>query len=126
MTQEDKTYKNLIDSLETEQPSMRFTKNVMDAIEGMEVAPVSKRYINPLIIKAIAAVLVLCLLASLYVVVMSADAIPDYTSKLPESPLTEHFSLYIIGINIILLMLLAERWLSSKKRIQDLQNNAQE
>lgn len=112
-----------MNSLEAEQPSMRFTKNVMDAIEGMEVAPVSKRYVNPLIIKAITAVLVLCLLASLYVVVMSADAIPDYTSKLPESPLPEHFSLYIIGINIILLMLLAERWLSSKKRIQDLQNN---
>lgn len=118
MTQEDKAYKNVMDALEPEQPSMRFSKNVMDAIGGMEVAPVGKRYVNPLIIKAIAAVLVMCILVSIFVVFTSASSLPEYTNKLPEN-----FSIYLLGINIVLLMILAERWLSSKKRIQDLQKN---
>lgn len=118
MTQEDKAYKNLMDALEQEQPSMRFSKNVMDVIEGMEVAPVSKRYVNPLVVKSIAAVLILCIIVSVYMVFTGAASLPEYTNKLPQ-----HFSIYLLGINIVLLMILAERWLSSKKRIQDLQNN---
>lgn len=118
MTQEDKAYKNVMDALEPEQPSMRFTKNVMDAIEGMEIAPVGKRYVNPLVVKGIAAVLILCILVSIFVVFTSASSLPEYTNKLPQNS-----SLYLLGINIVLLMILVERWLSSKKRIQDLQNN---
>eukprot|EP01012_Entosiphon_sulcatum_P033697 TRINITY_DN42666_c0_g1_i1.p2 TRINITY_DN42666_c0_g1~~TRINITY_DN42666_c0_g1_i1.p2 ORF type:complete len:122 (+),score=19.65 TRINITY_DN42666_c0_g1_i1:27-368(+) len=113
-----------MDSLETEQPSMRFTKNVMDAIDGMEVAPVGKQYVNPWVIKGIAAVLALCMLVSLYVVFSSANTLPDYGLNVNTTKLPEHFSLYILGINIVLLLILAERWLSSKKRIQDLQDNA--
>ena len=119
MTQDENTYKNLMNALEPEQPSMRFSKNVMDVIEGMEVAPVSKRYVNPLVIKGIAAVLILCILISIFVVFTAAGSLPEYTNKLPQ-----HFSLYLLGINIVLLMILVERWLSSKKRIQDLQDNA--
>ncbi len=124
MTQEDKTYKNLMDALEPEQPSMRFTKNVMDAIEAKEVAPVGKHAVNPWVIKSIAAVLVLCMLISLYMVFTSANTLPDYTASISTAQLPEHFSTYILGINIVLLLLLAERWLSSKRRIKDLQNNA--
>lgn len=124
MTKDENTYKNLMDSLEAEQPSMRFSKNVMDAIGDMEVAPVGKRYANPWVIKGIAAVLVLCMVVSLYMVFTSAPALPDYTAGIKQPQLPQHFSYYILGINIILLLVLAERWLSSKRRIQDLQNNA--
>lgn len=123
MTQEDKAYKNVMDALEPEQPSMRFTKNVMDAIEGMEVAPVGKRYVNPLVVKGIVAMLILCMFVSLYVVFTNAGSLPEYTNQLPIHELPQNFSLYLLGINIVLLMILAERWLSSKRRIQDLQKN---
>jgi len=119
MTQDENTYKNLMDSLEAEQPSMRFSKNVMDAIGDMEVAPVGKRYVNPLVVKGIAAVLILCILISIFLVFIDAGSLPEYTNKLPQ-----HFSLYLLGINMVLFLILVERWLSSKKRIQDLQDNA--
>lgn len=124
MTQEDKAYKNVIDALEPEQPSMRFTKNVMDAIGAKEVVPVGKHAVNPWVIKSIAAVLVLCILISLYMVFTFANTLPDYTASISTTQLPEHFSKYILGINIVLLLVLAERCLSSKRRIKDLQNNA--
>lgn len=120
MKQDDKTYNDLMKSLEAEQPSMRFTKNVMDSIEGLEVARVTKHYINPLVIKTIAAVLVLCMLVSIYIVFTTAKPVPDYTISLKNIGLPKNISLYIIAINIILLLLLAERWFSSRKRIQQL------
>lgn len=120
MKQDDKTYNDLMKSLEAEQPSMRFTKNVMDRIEGLEVARVTKHYINPLVIKTIAALLVLCMLVSIYIVFTTAKPVPDYTISLKNIGLPKNISLYIIAINIILLLLLAERWFSSRKRIQQL------
>ncbi len=123
MKQDDNTYNDLMKSLEVEQPSMRFTKNVMDNIEGLEVARVTKHYINPLVIKTIAAVLVLCMLVSIYIVFTTAKPVPNYTISLKNITLPKNISLYIIAINIILLLLLAERWLSSRKRIQQLKDN---
>jgi hypothetical protein len=120
MKQDDKTYNDLMKSLEAEQPSMRFTKNVMDSIEGLEVARVTKHYINPLVIKTIAAVLVLCMLVSIYIVFTTAKPVPNYTISLKNIGMPKNISLYIIAINIILLLLLAERWFSSRKRIQQL------
>ncbi len=120
MKQDDKTYNDLMKSLEAEQPSMRFTKNVMDSIEGLEVARVTKHYINPLVIKTIAAILVLCMLVSIYIVFTTAKPVPNYTISLKNIGLPKNISLYIIAINIILLLLLAERWFSSRKRIRQL------
>ena len=41
--------------IETEQPSMRFSKDVMDAIAKTHIAPAANKYINPFIIRGIAA-----------------------------------------------------------------------
>src|SRR6516165_5983641 len=41
------------DEIELEQPSMRFTKNVMDEILKVKVAPATKHYINNKLIAAI-------------------------------------------------------------------------
>lgn len=120
MKQDDNTYNDLMKSLEAEQPSMRFTKNVMDSIEGLEVARVTKHYINPLVIKSIAAVLVLCMLISLYIVFTATKPVTNHTISLKNISLPKNISLYIIAINIVLLLLLAERWFSSRKRIRQL------
>ena len=44
----------LAEHMETEQPSMRFSKDVMDAIGKTPIAPAAHKYINPLIIRGIA------------------------------------------------------------------------
>ncbi len=48
-------------NLELEQPSMRFTQNVMDAVAKEHVAPATKIYINKNIIRGIAAFFILML-----------------------------------------------------------------
>jgi hypothetical protein len=45
----------LLHETELEQPSMRFTKNVMDGIAGMEPKAATRTYINKYIIRSIAA-----------------------------------------------------------------------
>lgn len=44
---------SLIQSDELEQPSMRFTKNVMDEISRLHIAPAAKTYINKNIIRGL-------------------------------------------------------------------------
>src|ERR1700728_4810420 len=46
-------------SLELEHPSMRFTKNVMDAVAVAHIAPATKKYVNISIIRGIAAFFIL-------------------------------------------------------------------
>jgi len=41
--------------LELDEPSMRFTKNVMEAVAATHIAPATRKYINPVIIRSIAA-----------------------------------------------------------------------
>lgn len=41
--------------IETGQPSLRFTRNVMDAVAGIDILPATRRYINPAIMKGMAA-----------------------------------------------------------------------
>ena len=121
--QEEKEFKELFSALETEQPSMRFTKNVMDSIEGMQVVSVSKRYVNPWVVKAILGVLILTLLVSGTYIYMIADSTPALNSsrlKLFTEQTSKYLSL-IAFANIILLLVFAEHWMSSKRRIQQLE-----
>ena len=46
---------SLSKTLEAEQPSMRFTKNVMEMVGHTAIAPSTNKYVNPTIIKGIAA-----------------------------------------------------------------------
>jgi len=48
-------HQSLLSGLETEEPSMRFSKNVMDAIAKESIAPALKSYLNPWVIRGIAA-----------------------------------------------------------------------
>lgn len=45
--------------MELEQPSMRFTMNVMDQLKGLQPAPATKQYINKAIIRTIATFFIL-------------------------------------------------------------------
>lgn len=117
--QEEKDFKQLFSSLEPEQPSMRFTKNVMDSIEGLPVAKVSKNYVNPWIVKGIAAMLIVAIVVLCIYTYTSADnfSMPgtDILGKLSGKAIP-----YFIGGNIIMILLLAERWITGKNRINNL------
>ncbi len=118
MTQHnDNDMKNIINALETEQPSMRFSKNVMEAIDGLEVAKVSKRYVNPWVIRMVVTVLILCVITSAVYVYIASASLPDYNAPFAQSNFQfQKFSNYILGANILLLLVFIERWLSKKNR----------
>ena len=115
----------LMDSSELEAPSMRFTKNVMDAIAGRQVAPVSKRYINEWVVKGVAAVLIGAILVLTGYTYAHADVIPAF--QLPIRTLfrfTDKTLFYIIAVNIVLLLVLADCWLGRHKRVNDVPRTA--
>lgn len=118
MTQHnDNDMKNIINALETEQPSMRFSKNVMEAIDGLEVAKVSKRYVNPWVIRMVVTVLILCVITSVAYVYSASASLPDYSTMFAQNNFQfQKFSNYILGANILLLLVFIERWLSKKNR----------
>ncbi len=51
--------------MELEQPSMRFSMNVMDQLKGLQPAPATKQYINKTIIRTIAAFFILTIVGFL-------------------------------------------------------------
>jgi hypothetical protein len=126
--QEEKEFKELFSALETEQPSMRFTKNVMDSIEGLPVASVSKHYVNPWIVKGIAASLIVVILILSGYIFINAGSQTDYTAGLNSANHVEFlhkikgsFALYAVLVNALLFLILIERLVSSKRRIHYLE-----
>lgn len=58
---------------ELEEPSMRFTKNVMEAVGKVSIAPATGKYINPVVIRTIAGFFVLCMVTFLVYAFSIAD-----------------------------------------------------
>ena len=125
-----KKYKELIDihrlvqSTELEEPSMRFTKNVMEQIAKLHIAPAAKNYINNKIIWGIAAFFILLLTSFLvygfgqlnwHTTGDSKFSIDfgkvDY-SKIFNNTYVNIFML----INVVLGLFLLDRFLSIKKK----------
>ena len=55
----------LTNETDLEQPSMRFSKNVMDSLAGITPKPATKTYVNKYIIRSIAAFFILTIAATL-------------------------------------------------------------
>jgi hypothetical protein len=91
---------------ELEQPSMRFTKNVMDAVQAVHVARPIKQYINRGIIRGIAALYILAIIAALgYAIATSTDDLGNGAifSKLNLSGLfSSGFFTLVVCVNIVL------------------------
>lgn len=109
---------------ELEQPSMRFTKNVMEAVAKTQVAPATKKYINPYIVRGIAvlfiipilAVLVYALFTTNWNTVTSVSLIGFDTSKLHLHNLFNSNVVYtFILINIMLGLLFMDGILRRKR-----------
>lgn len=69
----EKLHTTIAANAELEQPSMRFAKNVMDAIAHTAIARPARSYINPLVIRFIAGFFIVSILALVGYALASAD-----------------------------------------------------
>ena len=115
----------LLHSTELDQPSMRFTQNVMEEIGRYHVAPATSTYLNKNVIYGIGGFIVLMILGPL---VYSMAQI-DWSAARPAQELPVDFNKVEWGklwnnaytnifmmINVVLALILLDKYLSGKKQ----------
>ena len=114
----------LAQSSALEEPSMRFTKNVMEEIAKYHIAPATKNYINKKIIWGIAAFFIILITGFLVYGFGQVDWNAKGDTNLPLDISKVDFSRFFnntyinifMMINVILGLMLLDRYLSSKKK----------
>ena len=114
----------LIKSAELEQPSMRFTKNVMEQIAKYHIAPATKTYINNKIIWSIGAFFITMIVGFLIYGFgqinwnVSGDTkLPVDLSKIDYSKIFKNSYVNIfMMINVLLGLVLLDRVLANKRK----------
>jgi hypothetical protein len=111
---------------ELEQPSLRFTKNVMEEIARYQIAPAAKKYINTKIIWGIAAFFITILVGFLTYGFSQVDWSAAGSENSPIGidlgavDYSRMFSNSIVNgfmmVNILLGLLLLDRYLTSKRK----------
>lgn len=114
----------LMFSSELEEPSMRFTKNIMEEIALLQIAPAAKTYINKKIIWGIA-IFFISIIAGFLIygigqVKWSSGSdgtkIPVDFSKIDLSPMFNNTYINIfMMLNVVLGLFLFDRYLASKR-----------
>jgi hypothetical protein len=114
----------LINSTQLEQPSMRFTKNVMEEIAKLHIAPATKNYINKKIIWGIAGFF----LTLIGVFLIYGIAQVDWNTKDSSKPLIDlstfdmskifsnNFVNGFMMVNVLLGLVLLDRVLANKRK----------
>jgi len=107
-----------------EQPSMRFSKNVMDIIEQDAIIPAKRQYLNPFIIRGIFAFFILSLISFLTYSLFTADW-SHTNSRIANTTSLSQFSFgklfnneffnLLIWINIVIGLLLVDTLLRRKR-----------
>jgi len=109
------------------EPSMRFSKNVMDQIAGLKIAKPTRQYLNPVVIWLIGGVLVTMLVFIIGYAVSLADwsATGSSTSlKIPEVKMpavnwggyvNNNTTMLFLLLNTVLGFTLFDKWLRRKK-----------
>ena len=114
----------LLQSTELEAPSMRFTKNVMEEISRLQIAPATKNYINKNIIRGLT-IFFVAMLAGLLVygfgqINWTSESKSALDIDLGAVDYNKFFNntwmnLYIL-INVVLGLFLLDRYLANKRR----------
>lgn len=116
-----------INLVELEQPSLRFTKNVMEEITRLHIAPAAKQYINKKIIWGIAAFFI-TVIASFLIYGLSqvnwsssgGDVNSGVLDKIADADYSKVFNNTFVNIfmmlNVILGLMLFDRYLNDKKK----------
>lgn len=118
-------HESLMD-MELEQPSMRFTKNVMEEIAKLQIAPAAKEYINQKIVWGIAAFFVTIIVGFVGYAISqinwaSGEGVNnDLLTKVTSADYSKVFSnTFVNGFlmaNVILGLMLFDRYLDNKKK----------
>jgi hypothetical protein len=111
-------------SSEMERPSMRFTKNVMEEIAKLHIAPATKNYINKKIIWGIAAFFITLISGFLVYGFAQVDWTENGESKIPidfsQIDYSKIFNSNLVNafmmINVILGLVLLDRFLANKRK----------
>ena len=114
----------LLHSSELEAPSMRFTKNVMEEIAKLHIAPATKTYINKKIIWGIGIFFITLLVGFLVYGFGQIDWTLQSDTKLPvdfgkvdySKIFSNTFVNIFMMINVILGLFLLDRFLASKRK----------
>jgi len=114
-------HQNIGAGLETAEPSLRFSKNVMEAIDTVKFAPSARGHINQWIIRGIAAVFIAGILTMLVYGFSLAHWSAPASSGYPK--LTANFSNFFTSpvitammfVNAILVLVFADSWLQRKR-----------
>lgn len=113
----------LIQSSELEQPSMRFTKNIMEQIAMIQIAPATKNYIDKKVIWSIASFFIITIIGFIIYAISQVDwsagnnntvagvdlSEVDYTSVFNNT-----FVNIFMMINVVLGLMFLETYLSGK------------
>ena len=115
----------MIHSTELEQPSMRFTKNVMEEIAKYHIAPAAKEYINKKVIWGLAGFFITLVVGFLVYGFSQVDwstGSPgkglgiDFTQVDYSKMFNNDYVNYFMMLNVVLGLILLDRFLSSKKK----------
>ncbi len=114
----------LLKSTELEQPSLRFTKNVMDTIAKYQISPAAKNYINNRIIWGIGIFFIVMIIGFLIYgfgqMDWSSSEESKYKVDLPKVDFSQFFSNTWINvfmmINIVIGLALLDRILANKRK----------
>jgi hypothetical protein len=110
------------------EPSMRFSKNVMEQIAGIKIAKPTRQYLNPVVIWMIGGIMASLLILVIGYAISLADwsvAGSTTTIKLPEvkapavnwaSFLNSNTTMLFLMVNTVLGFVLFDKWLRSRKK----------
>ena len=115
---------DLLHSSELDAPSLRFTKNVMEEIAKLHIAPATKTYINKSIIRGIGIFFVTMILAFVVYGFGQVDWTAASDTKMPVDISKIDYSKFfnntymnvLMMINVILGLFLFDHYLSSKRK----------
>ena len=112
----------LMQSSELEEPSMRFTKNIMDEIARLQIAPATKTYINKNIIRGIAAFFIILITGFLIYGFAQVTWDTGESSYMPDMSKMDFSKFFnntymniFLMINVILGLFLLDRYFSDKR-----------
>ena len=114
----------LVNAAELEQPSMRFTKNVMEKIAQYHIAPATKNYINKKIIWGIASFFITLIAGFLIYAIAQVDwnfqdnskPLIDFSTVDISKVFNNNFVNGFMMVNVLLGLALLDRVLANKRK----------
>jgi hypothetical protein len=118
----------LKDINEVQEPHMRFTQNVMDAIAGMQPIPVMRSYINRSLMRGLAAFFIISIGLSLLAILFSTNwntpvSIINLEWRLPKVELNSVFNAHSVTVGVSLLVMLTLVFVDQLLRVKRLKHN---